>query len=291
MSDKRLTYVTSTLNKLPYLKVSLEHLIKNKKSDEEILVADGGSTDGTKQYLENLYRQGNIDGYLSEKDFGESHALNKLFLRAKGELITLITDDDAFDFTVINKCRTFMQENPKIDILGTNGAKKNQNTNSNIVLMDYANDYNTWVKINKPFMFCGLGIMFRTSSLPILGLWGIGFARADAEYTLRITSGKGVLAWYTGPSFVNISNPQSISRTQRQKIWYETKKLRYFYLNERNLYPKFLIDLRAKIRILRDKLIPKTNNGASEKWNFMFEKSLTWLTEQNKSSHYTFIVK
>lgn len=291
MSDKKLTYVTSTLNKLPYLKVTLEDLISNKKIDEEILVADGGSTDGTKQYLESLYSKGKIDGYLSEKDFGESHALNKLFLRANGELITLITDDDAFDFNVIQKCRAYMLENPNIDILGTNGAKKDQDLNNDVVAMDYSNDFNYWVRKNKPFMFCGLGIMFRTASLPILGLWGIGYARADAEYTLRITSGKAVLAWYTGPSFVNISNPKSISRTQRQKIWYETKKLRYYYLNECNFYPEFLINLRARLRIYRDKFMPAVNSTTFENWNEMFKKSLRWLSEKNKFNNYSFIKK
>lgn len=279
------------MNKLPYLKVSLTKLIENKNPDEEILVADGGSTDGTGEYLEELFNQGKIDGYISEKDYGESHALNKLFLKAQGQLITLVTDDDAFDYPTIQKCKKFMLDNCEIDLLGTNGAKKNQSYNSKIIMMDYTNDYNTWKNTHRPFMFCGLGIMMRRSSLPILGFWGIGFARADAEYSLRITNGKVNIAWYSGPSFVNISNPQSISRTQRQKVWHETVRLNKFYLDKKNYYPKFLVNLRAKLRKIRDELFPKPINLKAHEWDNTFYDCMKWLREENDNDQFCFIKK
>ena len=88
-----LSYIIATRNKLPYLKTGLKKLIAAKKPDEEILVADGASTDGTKEYLEELKKEGKIDFYLSEPDYAESHALNKLFLLANGTLIKIINDD------------------------------------------------------------------------------------------------------------------------------------------------------------------------------------------------------
>ena len=95
---KLLSYIIATKNKLPYLKMGLEKLIANKKPDEEILVADGASTDGTKEYLERLRRDGKIEDFISEPDYGLAHALNKLVLRSNGELLKYLSDDDVFDY-------------------------------------------------------------------------------------------------------------------------------------------------------------------------------------------------
>ena len=42
-----LSYVLVTYNKLPYLKEALAKLLPHKRSDEEIVIVDGGSTDGS----------------------------------------------------------------------------------------------------------------------------------------------------------------------------------------------------------------------------------------------------
>src|SRR3990167_8862320 len=118
----QLSYITATKNKLPYLKLGLEKVIAQKKPDEEILIADGGSTDGTREYLAELKVQGKIDYFVSEQDFGESHALNKLFLVAKGTLIKIINDDDAYYFPAIEACKEFMLAHSQIDILGMEGG-------------------------------------------------------------------------------------------------------------------------------------------------------------------------
>ena len=65
LMSRTLSYVTATKNKLPYIKIGLGKLIAAKKSDEEILVADGASTDGTAEYLAELKAAGKIDYFVS----------------------------------------------------------------------------------------------------------------------------------------------------------------------------------------------------------------------------------
>src|ERR1035437_1256834 len=114
-----LSYVIPTYNKLPFLKKTLNVLINSAKKDEEIIVMDGGSNDGTKEYLQTLFNEEKIQKYISEPDKGESHAANKGFLMASGELIRYMTDDDAFHFPSIEKCKLFLLQNKHIDVLGT----------------------------------------------------------------------------------------------------------------------------------------------------------------------------
>src|ERR1700739_554911 len=116
-----LSYVLTTFNKLSYLKVTLPLLIEARKEDEEIVVVDGGSADGTKEFLSELHNQGKIQTFISEKDFGESHGFNKAFLNSKGDLIKIITDDDVYSFKIIQQCKSFMLQNTSVDILGFDG--------------------------------------------------------------------------------------------------------------------------------------------------------------------------
>lgn len=255
-----------------------------RKSDEEIMVADGGSNDGTKEYLEKLFKEGKIDYFTSGKDAGESHALNKLFLKARGEVITLITDDDAFDHGNIQACKKFMLEHPEIDMLGTDGGKKNQDINESVRRLTYVPLFEKWKKEHVPFMTCGLGLMLRTSSLPILGLWNPTFSRADAEFMLRVTSGKSKIAWYSNPSFVNISNPLSVSVTKMKKIFYETQRLEQMYLGRVFVQPVWYVELRAKISklIKGEKKNTIVASLALSDWEKILVKSEEWLREENK---------
>ncbi|WP_133273804.1 glycosyltransferase family 2 protein [Hymenobacter radiodurans] len=108
MATYTLSYILTTYNKLPYLKQVLERLIAARQEDEEIVVADGGSKDGTAEYLQSLYAAGQIQQFISERDKGEAHGFNKCMLMAQGEIIKLITDDDAFYYPAIREAANFM---------------------------------------------------------------------------------------------------------------------------------------------------------------------------------------
>ena len=51
----QLSYIIATRNRLPFLKITIEKIIDNIQPDEEIVVVDGNSTDGAKEYLNKLF--------------------------------------------------------------------------------------------------------------------------------------------------------------------------------------------------------------------------------------------
>ena len=233
MKKYTLSYILTTFNKLSYLKVTLPYLIEACKDDEEIVIVDGGSTDGTREYLEELHQQNRIHQLLSESDYGESHGTNKAMLTARGDLIKLITDDDVYSFKVIQECKTFMLENPDIDVLGFDGYGYLISTDNPVFVQQYViQDYKKWQQSRTPFIFCGLSLLFRKKSLALLGLFNTTIMMIDFEYTIRITSCKSKIAWYAGLGYVNIANEKSNSIKHWKLSMIEKEKLTYFYLNK-----------------------------------------------------------
>lgn len=212
-----------------------------RQPDEEIVVADGASTDGTTEYLRDLLSAGKIDQLISEPDCGESHGFNKCMLAARGELLKVITDDDFFFYPAIQACKRFMLEHPEVDLLASNGEKKAFARDALTGLFLYDADYHRWCERGTPFAFCGLGLLLRRRSLPLTGLFDTSYIKVDAEFALRVTSGKAALAWSVGPTFVHIANPRGNTITKHGRIYKETVKLDQLYFGKR---PSFASRLR-----------------------------------------------
>jgi glycosyltransferase involved in cell wall biosynthesis len=210
MSDIKLSYVITTFNKLPYLKEVMRTLLLNKKIDEEIVVADGGSTDGTIEFLKDLTSQGKIDQFISEKDRGEAHGFNKTILMARGVLIKILSDDDVYYYPAIEECRTFMEQNKTIDALvGNNATTFSTVMDIPLLNSEMQSEFEKWASgINATFYCNGLSLMIRKSSVSLLGLFNTRFLCVDLEYTIR-TGGIANYAFATKFLVTRIINPNS----------------------------------------------------------------------------------
>src|SRR5579859_2701917 len=90
----RITIVTPSLNQAAYLERTISSVLDQGYPELEYLVFDGGSTDGSVEILRRYADQ--IAYWESEQDRGQSHALNKGFERATGELVGWINSDDYY---------------------------------------------------------------------------------------------------------------------------------------------------------------------------------------------------
>jgi glycosyltransferase involved in cell wall biosynthesis len=88
----RITVVTPSYNQAGSLEETIRSVVLQNYPNLEYLVIDGGSTDGSVEIIRR-YEQ-SITYWVSEKDRGQSHAINKGWQRATGELITWLNSDD-----------------------------------------------------------------------------------------------------------------------------------------------------------------------------------------------------
>ncbi|GAA4370390.1 hypothetical protein GCM10023185_44800 [Hymenobacter saemangeumensis] len=231
MSEFAISYVVTTYNKLPYLRQVLGRLVAARLPDEEIVVADGGSSDGTAEYLRGLFEAGKIQQFVSERDKGESHGFNKCILMAKGDIVKLITDDDAFNYPAIRKAAAFMQAHPDVDVaMGYTGLLPLENLHTISLYEDVADNFKRWLNHKEAVWMIGLPILIRRSSLALTGLFNTGVVQVDTEFTYRLTSLNVSLAWSSQVLSVRIENPQSNFRVMGRKTSQdEADRMRYFY--------------------------------------------------------------
>src|SRR5258707_2805983 len=109
--DYTLSFIISTKNRLTFLKILFAHLLPVLKPDEEIVVVDSKSTDGSAEYLQDLFSSKKIHQFTSEPDKNQAHGWNKALLMAKGTIIKKLIDDDVHNISAIRECRDFMLQN------------------------------------------------------------------------------------------------------------------------------------------------------------------------------------
>ena len=93
VSAPLVSVVTPSLNQGRYLREAIESVRAQTYSPIEHVVVDGGSTDET---LDILSEYDHLR-WVSEPDRGQSHALNKGFARAAGEIFGWLNADDAYE--------------------------------------------------------------------------------------------------------------------------------------------------------------------------------------------------
>ena len=108
---QKVSVITMTYNDRWHLERCAARVLKQDYENLEYIVVDGGSTDGTKEFLEQLKEaHGDKVRYISEPDKGLYDALNKGIRMATGDIIGLMCDEFADDAVVSRMVATMQKE-------------------------------------------------------------------------------------------------------------------------------------------------------------------------------------
>lgn len=137
MRSPKISIVTPVYDSAAYIEDCILSVINQKYKNLEYIVIDGGSSDGTKEIIEKYIND--ISIFISEKDNGQTQALNKGFNLATGEIYGWLNADEEYLPGTLNLVGSLFNENPKTEFFYGNrivvDEKKNETGRTTFVKM------------------------------------------------------------------------------------------------------------------------------------------------------------
>ncbi|OGQ59461.1 MAG: hypothetical protein A3J24_04295 [Deltaproteobacteria bacterium RIFCSPLOWO2_02_FULL_53_8] len=111
MKMPRITIITPSFNQGRFIERTIKSVLEQGYPDLEYIVVDGGSTDETLSILRRY--EGRLQ-WTSEKDNGQSDAINKGIRMATGEILAYLNSDDVYEPGALDAVAEFFAANPSV---------------------------------------------------------------------------------------------------------------------------------------------------------------------------------
>jgi glycosyltransferase involved in cell wall biosynthesis len=103
--------VTPSYNQAHFLETTIRSVLDQDYPNIEYIIIDGGSTDGSRQIIERYSSR--LAWWVSERDQGQTDAINKGFASARGEIIAWLNSDDTYQPHAIKDAVAYLQAHPE----------------------------------------------------------------------------------------------------------------------------------------------------------------------------------
>ncbi len=110
-----ISIVTPSYNQGSYLAKTLDSVLSQNYPRLELVVQDGGSTDGTSAVLDR-YRD-RLHHCESARDGGQGDAINRGFARTSGEVMAYLNSDDLLLPGALNAVASYFAAHPDVDVV------------------------------------------------------------------------------------------------------------------------------------------------------------------------------
>lgn len=107
----RVTIVTPSYNQVEFLEETICSVLDQDYPNLEYFIIDGGSTDGSVEVIKKYSHR--LSGWVSEKDDGQTDAINKGFSLATGDVFAWLNSDDTYHPGAIREAVAYLEAHPE----------------------------------------------------------------------------------------------------------------------------------------------------------------------------------
>jgi glycosyltransferase involved in cell wall biosynthesis len=116
----QLSVITPVYNSVQFIEACILNVIAQKCTTVEHIIIDGGSTDGTVEIVSQYALKYPHIRWVSEKDNGQSDAMNKGIKMARAEVISFLNADDAYYPYALNRIISIFKKNNRLQFITGN---------------------------------------------------------------------------------------------------------------------------------------------------------------------------
>jgi len=115
MSEELVSIITPSFNQGDYLPETMRSVLEQDYPNFEYIVIDGGSTDSSVDVIRSF--ESKLAYWTSEKDRGQTEAINKGFASAKGSILAWLNSDDTYNPGAIRQAVNYLQDHPEVGVV------------------------------------------------------------------------------------------------------------------------------------------------------------------------------
>lgn len=114
-SSPLVSIVTPSFNQARYLEAAIRSVLSQDDARIEYIVVDGDSADESAQIIQKY--QGKLAWWVSEKDQGQTDAINKGFAHATGDIFAWLNSDDTYEPGAVSAAVRYLIEHPEVGMV------------------------------------------------------------------------------------------------------------------------------------------------------------------------------
>ena len=107
--------VTPSFNQVRYLETTIRSVLEQDHPELEYIIVDGGSTDGSLEIIQRYAHR--LAWWVSEKDQGQTDAINKGFAHARGDVLAWLNSDDTYNPGAISAALSVLRSRPDLGLV------------------------------------------------------------------------------------------------------------------------------------------------------------------------------